>query len=70
VDVTISRTLYYLTLRRLNLSFHAIILTLSPAASVLWTLILFDIQPTLSQLIGGVAVIAGVLMVSLSQRPD
>jgi drug/metabolite transporter (DMT)-like permease len=69
VDVTISRTLYYLTLRRLNLSFHAIILTLSPAASVLWTLILFDIQPTLPQLIGGVAVIAGVLMVSLSQRP-
>ncbi|MBI1878586.1 MAG: DMT family transporter [Chloroflexi bacterium] len=67
VDVTISRTLYYLTLRRLNLSLHAIILTLSPAIAVLWTLFLFGVVPTLQQLIGGIAVIAGVLMVSLSQ---
>ncbi len=67
LDVTISRALYYLTLRRLNLSLHAIILTLSPVASILWTLILFDISPTLQQLIGGIAVIGGVLMVSTSQ---
>jgi drug/metabolite transporter (DMT)-like permease len=67
VDVTISRALYYLTLRRLNLSLHAIILTLSPVASILWTLILFDISPTLQQLIGGIAVIGGVLLVSTRQ---
>jgi drug/metabolite transporter (DMT)-like permease len=67
VDVTISRTLYYLTLRRLNLSLHAIILTLSPAVSILWTILLFGIAPTPPQLLGGIAVIAGVLMVSLSQ---
>jgi drug/metabolite transporter (DMT)-like permease len=67
VDVTISRTLYYLTLRRLNLSIHAIILTLSPAVAILWTLFLFGVQPTLQQLLGGIAVIAGVLTVSLSQ---
>lgn len=70
VDVTISRTLYYLTLRRLNLSVHAILLTLSPAVAILWTLFLFDLEPTPQQLLGGVAVIAGVLMVSLGQgRP-
>jgi drug/metabolite transporter (DMT)-like permease len=67
VDVTISRTLYYLTLRRLTLSLHAIVLTLSPAVAILWTLFLFGIEPTLQQLLGGMAVIAGVLMVSLSQ---
>lgn len=67
VDVTISRTFYYLTLRRLDLSIHSIILTVSPAIAVVWTLFLFGIVPTLQQLIGGLAVIAGVLMVSLNQ---
>lgn len=68
VDVTISRTLYYLTLRRLTLSIHAIILTLSPAVSIGWTIFLFDIEPTSQQLVGGAAVIAGVLLVSLNQK--
>lgn len=68
VDVTISRTLYYLTLRRLNLSVHTIILTLSPVISILWTLFLFGLGPTFQQLIGGVAVIAGALMVSVGQE--
>jgi drug/metabolite transporter (DMT)-like permease len=66
-DVTISRALYYLTLRRLNLSVHAIILTLSPAAAILWTLLLFQQEPHSQQLIGGLAVILGVLIVSMSQ---
>ncbi len=68
VDVTISRTLYYLTLRRLTLSIHAIILTLSPAVSIGWTILLFDVKPTPQQLVGGIAVIAGVLLVSLNQE--
>lgn len=67
VDVTISRTLYYLTLRRLTLSLHTIILTLSPAIAIGWTLFLFGIQPTPKELLGGVAVLAGVLLVSMSQ---
>lgn len=67
IDVTISRTLYYLTLRKLNLSFHSIILTLSPAATILWTLFLFGVRPSLQQLIGGIAVTIGVLIVSTSQ---
>ncbi len=66
-DVTISRTLYYITLRKLNLSVHSIILTLSPAATILWTLFLFGVKPSLQQLIGGIAVIIGVLIVSTSQ---
>jgi drug/metabolite transporter (DMT)-like permease len=70
VDVTISRTLYYLTLRRLNLSLHAIILTLSPALSILWTLFLFSIEPTGQQLVGGLAIITGVLIVSTSQAKN
>lgn len=67
IDVTISRTFYYLTLRRLSLSIHTIILTLSPAVTVLWALVLFGVEPTLQQLFGGLAVLAGVLMVSLNQ---
>jgi drug/metabolite transporter (DMT)-like permease len=68
--VTISRTLYYLTLRRLTLSVHTIILTLSPAIAILWTLFLFSIWPSPLQLMGGAAIIAGVLMVSTGQAKN
>lgn len=67
IDVAISRTLYYLTLRRLTLSVHTIILTLSPAMAILWSLLLFSIEPTWLQLIGGSAILAGVVIVSTSQ---
>lgn len=67
IDVTISRTLYYLTLRRLTLSVHTIILTLSPAMAILWSLLLFSVEPTWLQLIGGSAILAGVVIVSTSQ---
>lgn len=62
VNVALSRGLYYLTLHRLNLSLHAIILTLSPVATIAWTLLLFGVWPTLQQLIGGAVVIVGVMM--------
>lgn len=62
VDVAISRSLYYLALRRLKMSIHAIVLALSPVAAILWALLLFDTLPNLQQLIGGFAVISGVLM--------
>jgi drug/metabolite transporter (DMT)-like permease len=68
VDVTISRALYYLALRRLNMSVHSIVLAFSPAVAVLWSLLLFDAMPTAQQLVGGGAVILGVLMVTLSRN--
>jgi O-acetylserine/cysteine efflux transporter len=68
VDVVISRVLYYLALRRLRLSFHAIILTLSPVITILWSLALFDTRPSLQGFAGGAAVIAGVAIVTSRQR--
>jgi drug/metabolite transporter (DMT)-like permease len=44
------------------MSIHAIVLALSPVAAILWALLLFDTLPNLQQLIGGFAVILGVLM--------
>jgi drug/metabolite transporter (DMT)-like permease len=64
-DVAVSRSLYYLALRRLKMSIHAIVLALSPVAAIGWALLLFDTFPNAQQLIGGAAVIAGVLLVVL-----
>jgi drug/metabolite transporter (DMT)-like permease len=66
VDVVLSRTLYYIALRRLTMSLHTIALTLSPIAAITWALLLFGTLPTLQQLLGGVAVLGGVLIVSLN----
>lgn len=68
VDVVVSRTLYYVALRRLKISIHSIVLTLSPVAAVLWSLMLFDTLPTPQQFIGGIAVILGVLVVTLNRE--
>ena len=65
VDVVVSRSLYYLALRRLPISIHSIVLTLSPVVTVAWSLLLFGSRPTPQQLLGGAAVIAGVLIVTL-----
>jgi drug/metabolite transporter (DMT)-like permease len=51
----------------LKLSAHAISLTASPLLAVIWAMLLFDAHPTLRQLLGGVAVILGTLVV-VSQR--
>lgn len=67
VDVVISRGLYYLALRRLQMSIHSIILTLSPVVTVLWSLFLFGSIPTPQELAGGLTVIAGILMLSASR---
>ena len=70
LDVAISRGLYYLALRRLKMSIHAIILTLSPVAAILWALFLFDTLPNIQQAIGGVGVIIGVMVVLLNSGKD
>jgi drug/metabolite transporter (DMT)-like permease len=65
MDVVISRALFYLVLRRMQMSIHTIVLTLSPVAAVLWAFILFDTVPTVQQLIGGVGVLLGVFLVTI-----
>lgn len=65
VDVVISRTLYYIALRRLTMSMHAIILTLSPVATVLWSIAIFNSVPGAQEMIGGFAVLAGVAIATL-----
>lgn len=66
VDVAVSRTLYYVALRRLKMSIHSIVLTLSPVVTIAWSLLLFNTMPAPQQLLGGAAVILGVLLVSIS----
>ena len=68
VDVVISRIFYYVALRRLNMSVHTLILTLSPAITVLWSLWLFHTLPTVQQLSGGAAILLGVMIVLYQQR--
>ncbi|MCA9936509.1 MAG: DMT family transporter, partial [Anaerolineales bacterium] len=68
VDVVISRVLYYVALRRLRMSFHAILLTLSPVITVLWSLALFGERPSVQGLVGGTAVILGVIIVTRSKQ--
>lgn len=67
LDIVLSRGLYYVALRRLKLSLHSIILTLSPVATIGWTILLFNVLPTAQQLIGGAAIIAGVIILSLGR---
>jgi drug/metabolite transporter (DMT)-like permease len=67
IDVVISRALFYLVLRRMQMSIHAIVLTLSPVMAVLWALFLFGTIPTGQQILGGCGVIIGVLIVTLTQ---
>jgi drug/metabolite transporter (DMT)-like permease len=67
VGAMVGRALYYLALRRLKLSIHSIVLTLSPVVTIGWTMLLFGIVPTVQQLIGGGAVIGGVLMVTVGR---
>lgn len=68
VDVVISRALFYLVLRRMTVSTLSIVLTLSPAAAILWSFLLFDTMPTAQQLIGGVGVVVGAFMVTLRRN--
>ncbi|MBW2408398.1 MAG: DMT family transporter [Deltaproteobacteria bacterium] len=68
IDVVISRALFYFVLRRMTMSIHSIVLTLSPVAAIVLAFLLFDTMPTFQQLIGGAGVIIGVFMVTLKRR--
>jgi len=64
IDVAFSRTIYYLALRRLKLSIHTLVLTLSPVVTILWTILFFAIYPNLKQIAGGIVVLVGVFIVN------
>ncbi len=68
LNVTVSRTLYYLALRHFKLSVHTILLTLSPVVTILWSLALFGTRPSLQGLLGGLIVIVGVILVTTSRN--
>lgn len=68
IDVVISRLLYYQALRQLNMSLHALTLTLSPIIAIGWALVLFGTSPKPQQAIGGLGVLLGVLLVTLNQK--
>lgn len=68
VDVVISRVLYYWTLRRWQMNYHTIVLSLSPAMTILVAFLLFGTQPTVQGWVGGVIALAGVLLVTTSQQ--
>lgn len=68
INVTLSRSLYYMILRRFKLSVFTILMTLSPAVTILWSLALFGERPSLQGFLGGTAVILGVILVTLSKR--
>jgi drug/metabolite transporter (DMT)-like permease len=68
IDVVISRALFYLVLRQIQMSVFSIVLALSPVVAVLWTVVLFNTVPAIQQLIGGIGVILGVFMVTVKRN--
>jgi drug/metabolite transporter (DMT)-like permease len=64
IDVAFSRSIYYLALRRLKLSVHTLVLTLSPVVTILWTILIFAIYPSIKQIAGGMIVLLGVFVVN------
>jgi O-acetylserine/cysteine efflux transporter len=67
VNVVISRGLYYLALRRLDMSFLTIILTLTPVVTWLLSIALFGGRPSPQEIAGGIATLVGVLIVTSSR---
>lgn len=67
VDVLISRTLYYKTLRLFPMSIHTIVLMLSPVVAIVVSLLLFGEFPGMQDLIGGALVLVGVFIVNRAQ---
>ena len=67
INVVLSRAVYYLALRRLDMTVLTITLTLSPVVTWLWSVPLFGGRPTLTEVLGGVAILAGVMLVTASR---
>jgi O-acetylserine/cysteine efflux transporter len=67
VNVVLSRGVYYLALRRLDMSFLTIVLTLTPVVTWVWSIAVFGGRPTAIEIGGGVATLGGVLLVTASR---
>ena len=67
VNVVVSRGVYYLALRRLDMSFLTIVLTLTPVVTWVWSMLLFGGRPTTVEITGGIATLVGVLLVTASR---
>lgn len=67
VEIFLGRSLYYIVLNRVQMSVHSILLTLSPVMTMLWALLFFGSQPTRIEIIGGTAVLLGIMLVTLRQ---
>jgi drug/metabolite transporter (DMT)-like permease len=67
VNVVVSRGLYYLALRQLDMSVLTIALTASPVVTWIWAVALFGGRPTTIEIVGGIAILAGVSVVSASR---
>jgi drug/metabolite transporter (DMT)-like permease len=67
VNVVVSRGLYYLALRRMDMSVLTIILTLTPVVTWAWSMAIFGGRPGVAEVVGGLATLAGVLIVTASR---
>ena len=53
VNVVVSRGLYYLALRRMDMSVLTIILTLTPVVTWAWSMAIFGGRPSVLEIVGG-----------------
>lgn len=59
---------FYKSLEVLEVSKAAVVRTIDPFIVILYSILLFSILPTMQELIGGVFIIAGVLLIMLQPR--
>ncbi len=67
VNVVFSRGVYYLALRRMDMTLLTIILTLTPVVTWGWSIALFGGRPSAVEVAGGIATLGGVLLVTASR---
>jgi drug/metabolite transporter (DMT)-like permease len=67
LNVVVSRAVYYLALRRLEMSRLTIFVTMSPVVTMLWSFLLFGSRPSVQDVVGGVAILAGVVIVTATR---
>jgi O-acetylserine/cysteine efflux transporter len=67
VNVVFSRAVYYLALRRMDMTLLTIILTLTPVVTWAWSIVLFGGRPSAIEVAGGIATLGGVLLVTASR---
>lgn len=67
IDVVVSRALYYLALRRIDISVLTLIQTMGPVVTMAWALVLFGTLPSTRAALGGAAILAGVLLLTASR---